>query len=241
MFPIRWTNPPFSAELRLSRFPTEQIVRAEGYDAEGKLVAADEVILNQPRGALAVFIMDPAKMAATLDVIAEGRLVLGLPAADRRVKRAARRAFRNYAKYLVDMMRIGELTEAQAHDLVGPELLDGLICWASTLGLPDASLSLQRLVPSFTRPCGSMSHPVSVVSRPLLRWNRTSALPGHRPAPTTCQMSDQSPSSASSRRRPSGAATTDSSVTRAGPAANRLAQAAAADPPVASMGSSSST
>ena len=43
---------------------------------------------------------------------------MGLPPADRRVKRAARRAFRNYAKYLVDMMRIGELTEAQAHDLV---------------------------------------------------------------------------------------------------------------------------
>ncbi|HYH44450.1 MAG TPA: VWA domain-containing protein, partial [Thermoanaerobaculia bacterium] len=55
------TNPPFSAELRLNRFPTEQIVRAEGYDAEGKLVVADEVILNQPRGALAVFIMEPSK------------------------------------------------------------------------------------------------------------------------------------------------------------------------------------
>jgi VWFA-related protein len=64
------TTPPFSAELRLSRFPTEQIVRAEGYDAEGKLVAADEVILNQPRGALAVFIMDPAKGAR----VAPGKL-----------------------------------------------------------------------------------------------------------------------------------------------------------------------
>ena len=37
---------------------------------------------------------------------------------DRRVKRAARRAFRNYAKYLVDMMRIGELTDARARELV---------------------------------------------------------------------------------------------------------------------------
>lgn len=55
------TSPPFSAELRLSRFPMEQVVRAEGYDAEGKLVAADEVILNQPRGALAVFITEPFK------------------------------------------------------------------------------------------------------------------------------------------------------------------------------------
>jgi lauroyl/myristoyl acyltransferase len=32
---------------------------------------------------------------------------MGLPPEDRRVGRAARRAFRNYAKYLVDMMRIG--------------------------------------------------------------------------------------------------------------------------------------
>jgi phosphatidylinositol dimannoside acyltransferase len=37
---------------------------------------------------------------------------------DRRVGRAARRAFRNYAKYLVDMMRIGELTEDDARRLV---------------------------------------------------------------------------------------------------------------------------
>ena len=41
-----------------------------------------------------------------------------LPADDRRVGRAARRAFRNYARYLVDVMRIGELTERQAADLV---------------------------------------------------------------------------------------------------------------------------
>lgn len=51
---------------------------------------------------------------------------LGLPADDRRVARAARRVFRNYAKYLVDMMRIGELTEAQSERLVdieNPEIL----------------------------------------------------------------------------------------------------------------------
>ena len=41
-----------------------------------------------------------------------------LPPEDKRVKRAARRAFRNYAKYLVDMMRIGSLTDEQAHELV---------------------------------------------------------------------------------------------------------------------------
>ncbi len=54
---------PFSAEVRLERFPTEQTVRAEGYDAQGKLVAADEVVLNQPRGALGVRITSPAKGA----------------------------------------------------------------------------------------------------------------------------------------------------------------------------------
>lgn len=43
---------------------------------------------------------------------------MGLDPDDRRVRAAARRAFRNYAKYLVDMMRIGELSEAQARDLV---------------------------------------------------------------------------------------------------------------------------
>jgi VWFA-related protein len=55
------TAAPFTAELRLARFPTEQTVRAEGFDDKGKLVAADEVILNQPRGALGVWIVDPPK------------------------------------------------------------------------------------------------------------------------------------------------------------------------------------
>ena len=55
------TKKPFTAELRLERYPTEQTVRAEGYDAEGKLVVADEVILNQPRGALNVRIVSPSK------------------------------------------------------------------------------------------------------------------------------------------------------------------------------------
>ncbi len=52
---------PWSAEVRLSRFPTEQVVRAEGFDEKGDLVAADEVIINQPRGALGVWITEPPK------------------------------------------------------------------------------------------------------------------------------------------------------------------------------------
>lgn len=43
---------------------------------------------------------------------------MGLAPDDPRVKAAARRAFRNYAKYLADMMRLGELKEDQARDLV---------------------------------------------------------------------------------------------------------------------------
>ncbi len=55
---------PYSAELRLARFPTEQVVRAEGLDSAGEVVASDEVVVNQPRGALAVRITDPPTGAA---------------------------------------------------------------------------------------------------------------------------------------------------------------------------------
>ena len=67
-------RPPWSAELRLSNFPTEQIVRVEGYDTEGNLLASDEVILNQPRGALAVRIVEPPRghgASGTTEVLAE--------------------------------------------------------------------------------------------------------------------------------------------------------------------------
>jgi VWFA-related protein len=57
------TSPPYSAEVRLSRFPTEQVVRVEGFDDKGELVASDEVVVNQPRGALGVWITDPPKGA----------------------------------------------------------------------------------------------------------------------------------------------------------------------------------
>ncbi|MFL6235578.1 MAG: VWA domain-containing protein, partial [Thermoanaerobaculia bacterium] len=57
---------PFSAEVRLSSFPTEQTVRAEGYDAEGKLIAADNVIVNQPKGSFNVRIVSPAKGSRAL-------------------------------------------------------------------------------------------------------------------------------------------------------------------------------
>ena len=52
---------PFDAELRLAELPTQQVVRAEGYDSAGALVAADEVVLNQLRGAFAVEIVEPKR------------------------------------------------------------------------------------------------------------------------------------------------------------------------------------
>jgi phosphatidylinositol dimannoside acyltransferase len=56
------------------------------------------------------------------DLIAENLArPMRLPPDDPRVRAAARRAFRNYAKYLVDMMRIGELSEADAARMVGIE------------------------------------------------------------------------------------------------------------------------
>jgi Ca-activated chloride channel family protein len=58
------TRPPFSAEVRLSKFPTEQIVRAEGYDESDQLVAADEVVVNQPRGSFRVRVIEPARGTA---------------------------------------------------------------------------------------------------------------------------------------------------------------------------------
>ena len=54
-------RPPFTAELRLSEYPTEQMVRAEGYDEAGEVVASDEVVLNQPHGELRVRILDPPR------------------------------------------------------------------------------------------------------------------------------------------------------------------------------------
>ena len=55
---------PFTAELRLGQFPVEQFIRAEGYDETGELVASDEVIINQPRGAFRVRILEPLRGAS---------------------------------------------------------------------------------------------------------------------------------------------------------------------------------
>jgi len=54
-------KPPYSAEIRLAPFPREQVVKVEGYDAAGELVASDEVVVNQTRGAFRVMITEPAE------------------------------------------------------------------------------------------------------------------------------------------------------------------------------------
>jgi hypothetical protein len=73
------SSAPYSAEVRLSRFPTEQVVRAEGYDAQGELVASDEVIVNQPRGALGVWITEPPKGAKVKGNKAQVKAELMIP------------------------------------------------------------------------------------------------------------------------------------------------------------------
>lgn len=52
---------PYSVELRLKRLPTEQVVKADGYDAHGRLISSDHLVLNQPHGGLAVAIQQPAR------------------------------------------------------------------------------------------------------------------------------------------------------------------------------------
>jgi len=54
---------PYSVELRLKRLPTEQVVKADGYDKQGHLLASDHLLLNQPHGGLAVAIQQPPRGA----------------------------------------------------------------------------------------------------------------------------------------------------------------------------------
>jgi lauroyl/myristoyl acyltransferase len=93
---------------------------------------AEWLINRVPRGAAL-----PLASAAgnlTFDVAADKRALIcanlsrpmRLPPDHRRVRRAARRAFRNYAKYLVDMMRIGEVSDRQVQALVAIQNIESL-------------------------------------------------------------------------------------------------------------------
>jgi VWFA-related protein len=54
-------SPPYTVDLGLPVEPQVTVVRAEGFDAAGELVAFDELVLNQPRGELAITITAPAR------------------------------------------------------------------------------------------------------------------------------------------------------------------------------------
>jgi VWFA-related protein len=77
------SKPPYSAELRLPPLPTETVVRVEGLDSAGALIASDEMVLNQPRGELRVRIVEPkrgstasGKVAVRAEVVVpEGRKI----------------------------------------------------------------------------------------------------------------------------------------------------------------------
>ncbi|HMB51881.1 MAG TPA: hypothetical protein VKU40_01105, partial [Thermoanaerobaculia bacterium] len=56
-------NRPYSAELRLAKFPVEQVVRAEAFDEEGNLLASDEIVINRARAAFKVRVTDPPEGA----------------------------------------------------------------------------------------------------------------------------------------------------------------------------------
>lgn len=74
---------PWTAELRLPNLPTELVVRAEGLDASGAVVAADEVVLNEPQGEPGVRLISPPRgkrvvgkaLARAAVVVPEGRRI----------------------------------------------------------------------------------------------------------------------------------------------------------------------
>ncbi len=71
------------AMLRLARYPTQQVIRVEGLNGEGQVVASDELVLNQQSGELRVRIEEPppgvgvsgAAQARAAVVVPKGRQV----------------------------------------------------------------------------------------------------------------------------------------------------------------------
>jgi VWFA-related protein len=71
------SRPPYSAEVRLAEVPHEQVVRVEGYDAQGDLVSWDQVVLNQARGRFRVLITDPKRGSKSVGkVLARAEVVV---------------------------------------------------------------------------------------------------------------------------------------------------------------------
>ena len=86
--------------------------------------AAETAISALPRGVVLPVSAAAGNVAYDLagdkrDVVRQNMATaMGLPVDDRRVDRAARRAFRNYAKYLADVMRLGAEEPADVGKLV---------------------------------------------------------------------------------------------------------------------------
>ncbi len=80
------TKPPFAAELRLADIPRQQRVRAEALDADGVVVASDELVINQPRGVFSVKIVDPRPNQEITPGVATVRVEVTLPP-ERRIDR----------------------------------------------------------------------------------------------------------------------------------------------------------
>jgi Ca-activated chloride channel family protein len=53
--------PPWTAELRLPNVPEESVVRVEGLDGDGQVIAADEILLNEPQGEARVKLLSPPR------------------------------------------------------------------------------------------------------------------------------------------------------------------------------------
>lgn len=72
------SQPPWGAELRLPALPQELVVRVEGIDESGNLVAADELLLNQLRGEPRVKLLEP-KRGAKLGGSVRARAAVVIP------------------------------------------------------------------------------------------------------------------------------------------------------------------
>lgn len=66
------------AMLRLARYPTQQVIRVEGLNAEGQIVATDELVLNQQQGDLRVRIEEPPQ-GVSVSGTAQARAAVVVP------------------------------------------------------------------------------------------------------------------------------------------------------------------
>ena len=66
------------AMMRLARYPRQQVIRVEGLNGEGQVVASDELVLNQQQGELRVRIEEPPQ-GVTVSGTAQARAAVVVP------------------------------------------------------------------------------------------------------------------------------------------------------------------